>query len=238
MSHASHGLFPRTASRLIVPAVLFLTMAAPAVWAQELVAVIQEVEGTVEIQVDAGPWETAQVGDVVPIGARISTGFGARAVVAVGENATVTVGSLTRLGIDQLVEEEGVERSELNLEIGRVRGEVREVDVDRTEFDLRSPIATASVRGTSFDFTGSELSVTAGVVRYQSVVLGREIIVGAQEVSSTDGVDPPEDGASGRAERGAVRHETEGGDDDAALAEDVRVVEGPATVTVVFGGYE
>ncbi len=228
------GSFRKTA-RLITSTLLPILLAAPLVSAQELVAIIEEVEGTVEIQVDGGSWEAVVVGDIVPVDARISTGFGARAVVAVGENASITVGSLTRLGIDELVEEEGVERSELNLEVGRIQGDVREADLDRTEFDLRSPVATASVRGTSFDFNGRELSVSTGVVEFESATLGRTVTIRPQEFSSSDGIDVV-DGSTGRASQGEVRHETEGGDDEAD-GDDRRVTEDPATVTVIFGGF-
>ena len=223
--------------RLLVVTLFVLFVAVSNAGADDLVAVIEETEGTVEVQLEGQSWEPAEVGAVVPIAARISTGFGASAVLAVGENARLRVSSLTRVTIDELALDEGVERSELNLEVGRIQGEVQGADVDDTEFDLRSPVATASVRGTSFDFDGRELSVTSGQIAFEGGVLGREVTIRQQETSSTDGIEV-QDGGSGRANRGAVRHQTESGDDDAARDDDRGLIEDPATVTVRFGGLQ
>ena len=218
--------------------VALLLLAADGLLAQELVAVIEEAEGTVEIQVEGGAWEPAGVGDIVPIAARISTGFGARAVLAVGENAVVTVQALTRLGIDQLVREEGVERSELNLEVGRIDGVVERADVGETEFELRSAIATASVRGTRFRFNGRELTVEFGNVHFGRAILagvpGQEINVTGGEESSTDGVTRQVQPSEARARRGEVTHVTESGADDGRREETRRETVDPAIVTITF----
>jgi ferric-dicitrate binding protein FerR (iron transport regulator) len=52
-----------------------------------------------------------------------------------------------------------------NLMTGRVRAEVNPPAGMAVDFTVRSPITTASVRGTSFDFDGMELRVEEGRVR-------------------------------------------------------------------------
>ncbi len=212
----------RASARFAFIFAALLVLIAGALHANEPVAVIEEVDGTVEIRMDGGDWEAVEVGDVVPVDARISTGFGASAVLAVGENATITVSSLTRIAIRELAVEEGVERSDMDLEVGRIDGDVRGVDAENTEFNVRSPVATASVRGTSFGFDGEELWVGAGSVALSNA-LGQETTVGAGEESSTDGVSSPEDPAQARASRGQVSSQTRGGGAESSSREESRV---------------
>ena len=229
---------PRVAARFtLITAGLLLTLAG-ALHANDPVAVIEEVEGSVEIRMDGGDWEAVEVGDVVPVDARISTGFGASAVIALGENATITVSSLTRIAIRELAVEEGVERSDMDLEVGRIDGDVRGVEAENTEFNVRSPVATASVRGTSFGFDGEELWVGTGSVALSNA-LGQETTVGAGEESSTDGVSSPEEPAQARASRGQVSAQTRGGGAESTLRDETRVrrTEEPATVDLT-GSFE
>lgn len=195
--------------RFLIAATLFL-LAAAFVTAQPVV-VVEEVSGRVEVQRPGqSGWQSVSVGDEIPHEARISTGFGASARLAVGRDATVTVRALTRLTINEVMEQEGVESSDMTLEVGRVRGEVRRASDRQTQFELRSPTATASVRGTTFDFDGEELVVQDGIVVF-TTPSGREHQVGGGEETSSDGVTPPPPPAQARAERGAVSHVTPSG---------------------------
>ncbi|MFW6387701.1 MAG: FecR family protein [bacterium] len=211
---------------------LLLLFAATALAAQQPAVVVEEVNGDVEIQLPGESWQSVSSGDIVPDDAKISTGFGASAVLAVGENADVTVRALTRIVINDLIAEEGIERSEMTLEIGRVSGEVRQSDTRRTEFQVRSPTATASVRGTNFDFDGEELVVQNGVVSF-TTPSGREHQVGGGEETSSDGVTPPEPPSQGRAERGSVTHITASGSGGSTITTfEPSIPTGPATITI------
>lgn len=219
-----------TAQFAFIAAALLLTLAG-ALHADDPVAVVEEAEGTVEIRLNGQDWETVEVGDVVPVDARISTGFGASAVLALGENATISVSSLTRIAIRELAADEGVERSEMDLEIGRIDGDVRGAEAQNTEFKVRSSVATASVRGTSFGFDGKELWVGTGSVALSNA-LGQETTVGAGELTSTDGATAPENPAEARASRGQVEHQTRSGGAEGSTRDEtrVRITEETATV--------
>lgn len=223
-------------SRRMLAVIGLIAVSVGPLAAEDMVAVIEQVEGTVEVQL-AGEteWQAVEVGNVVPIDARISTGFGAEAVLIVGENATVTVKSLTRLQIGELAREEGVERSELNLQVGRIEGQVREADVGNTDFELSTPVATASVRGTGFSAEVGEISVHSGSIEFAPVAVDQVVTVGAREESRTDGETPAQAPSQARAERGQVSHRTEGGDDEADDdREDARIIEDPAWVTITI----
>lgn len=152
---------------LLVTAAVFIAVLPAAVTAQEggqeIDAVVRSLSGTVEFQETGGDWQPLVEGYELPLGARISTGFGSSAVLELGL-AVLEVDSLSRLTIEELVEREGVIESDLYLESGRVRADVSRTEVRRQDFRLRSTVATAAVRGTSFEFDGRNLDVTTGIV--------------------------------------------------------------------------
>jgi|GEM_PF-1381900 len=153
--------------------------------AEPLVTVL-ETTGRVELREPGEAWRRASAGDRLPLGATISTGFGAAAVLEAG-SAVLDIDPLTRMRIDELLQREGLERTELHLELGRVRAEVESVEGVQQEFQLTSPVSTAAVRGTSFSFDGYSLRVARGRVRLINRV-GRGATVGADESSSSDGI--------------------------------------------------
>ncbi|MFP4508673.1 MAG: FecR domain-containing protein [Spirochaetaceae bacterium] len=153
-------------------------------------AVISQIRGTVEIQQQAGDvWEEARVGQIVAAGTRISTGFGSTAAIEI-EDTVIRVRALSRLTIQELFESENVITTNMDLEIGRVRGEVRRASDRQFDFQLRGPTATASVRGTSFEFDGQNLTVDEGVVEIENS-LGQRITVEAGRRSSVVGNEVP-----------------------------------------------
>jgi hypothetical protein len=97
--------------------------------------------------------------------ARISTGFKSSAVIALG-NSTITVRPLTRLTLEEIARLQDTEEAGLYLGTGRVRAEVAPPSGGKIDFTVRSPMATASVRGTTFDFDTVNLRVLEGRIRY------------------------------------------------------------------------
>lgn len=143
---------------------LALLLGAAALFAQE--AVIRETSGTVEIKAPgAAAWIPAVRGQAIGRNAVISTGFKSSALIAIG-NSTLTVRPLTRLSLEELTRAETGEKVDLNLRAGRVRVNVKAPEGGRTSFTIRSPVATASVRGTAFDFNGIQLRVDEGRVHF------------------------------------------------------------------------
>jgi ferric-dicitrate binding protein FerR (iron transport regulator) len=148
-------------------------------------AVIRETSGTVEIKAPgSSAWVSAVPGTRIEKNAVISTGFKSAALIALG-NSTLTVRPLTRLSLEELVRNQGDEQVGLFLQTGRVRADVKAPAGGRTQFNVKNPSATASVRGTSFELSTLDLTVEEGTVEY-SLPNGRRVFVGPQETGRVD----------------------------------------------------
>jgi hypothetical protein len=141
---------------------ILLLMSAVLLGAQT--AVVRETSGTVEVKAPgAAEWKAATAGQELERASLISTGFRSTALIRIG-NSAVTVRPLTRLSLEEIAANQNGERVTLNLRAGRIRADVRPPAGGRTDFSVRSPTVTASVRGTVFDFDGTRLAVEEGRV--------------------------------------------------------------------------
>lgn len=170
-------------------------LCAGRVFAQGL---IREVSGTVELK-EAGQtaFVPARVGDRVERNTIVSTGFRSTALIASG-SAVITVRPLTRLSLAEIASAAGTETINVSLQTGRVRVNVNPPVGTRTTMSVRGPSATASVRGTEFEFDTRNLSVDSGVVAFQGSRGGVMLVSsGSTSTIGADGraADPVETGA-------------------------------------------
>jgi hypothetical protein len=176
---------------------MLMLCTALGVFAQQ--GVIKELNGTVELKpAGASVFIAAKQGDTIARDTVVSTGFKSTAVITVG-SATLTVRPLTRLSLAEITQAQGNELVNVNLQAGRVRAGVRPPTGTRTEFTVRSPSATASVRGTEFEFDTMTLAVINGTVAY-SGAKGSTMLIGQGGTSHVDPItlrvaDPIETGA-------------------------------------------
>ena len=176
-------------TRVLTMTIIALTLPLAALAALD--AEVVSASGKVEVrETDSGPWTAVSTGMQVPVGATISTSFNASAELRIGES-TVSVSQLTRIRIDELVSEGGTDRSDLNLRVGRMSAEVRSAEGGRAEFRVRSPIATASVRGTDFEFDGVNLSVSEGIVLLANRFNEAVAVLGGEESTAAGDGPPP-----------------------------------------------
>jgi hypothetical protein len=112
----------------------------------------------------------------------ISTGFKGRAVIGLGDSILV-VSPLTRLTLAEIKKLQTTDQVSLHLRAGRVRAEVNPPAEGKVDFTVRSPSATASVRGTVFEFDTLTLSVEEGTVSYAGSA-GKPVLVYQGESSS------------------------------------------------------
>jgi hypothetical protein len=130
----------------------------------EYPAVFRDISGSVEVKAPGdADWSPARVGQSISRTTVVSTGFKSAATLAVG-NSLLSVRPLTRLTVEEMEETGGRERVNINLQTGRIRADVKPPVGGSSEFTIRSPTATASVRGTSFEFDGLQLRVDEGRV--------------------------------------------------------------------------
>jgi hypothetical protein len=139
-----------------------LLMSAALLGAQT--AQIRSITGTVEVKKPGAPaWEAAKAGQVLDRASLISTGFKSTALVSIG-NTDITVRALTRLSLEEILAAQNDEQVTLDLRAGRIRVNVKPPVGGKISFTVRSPVATASVRGTVFEFDGVLLRVEEGRV--------------------------------------------------------------------------
>lgn len=127
---------------------------------------VVRVEGKVEQQVANGSWKPLKQGDIIASGTMISTGFRSNATVKLG-SSILTIKPLTRMTLVELAEKEDVVDTELFIEVGNVRAEVNSHNNKRNGFTVKSPVATASVRGTVFE-AGDRIVVQQGSVQVRA----------------------------------------------------------------------
>jgi hypothetical protein len=148
-------------------------------------AIIREISGTVEVKApNAAAWSHASRGQALARDTLISTGFKSSALIAIG-NSMLTVQPLTRLSLEELTRVEGSEKVDVNLRTCRIRANVKPPANGKTDFTVRSPTATASVRGTVFEFNGIQLQVDEGRVHLAGSD-GNGTYVGMGQVARTN----------------------------------------------------
>ncbi|MDR1143153.1 MAG: FecR family protein [Spirochaetaceae bacterium] len=215
-----------TPKTLWFPAALFC---AAALSAQSPRAVIQEVRGTVEIKrPGASAWAPAAAGQELSQDTHISTGFKSSALIRLG-NSTLTVQPLTRLSLAE-IRAADAGRVSVQLQAGRIRADVKPPAEGPVQFTVRSPTATASVRGTVFEFDTVNLTVDEGTVGFSGPD-GAVVYVRAGQSSSPDPITGRAAAPVGTAEAQAAP--LPAGTETIAVSVDV--IPGPASSEVRIG---
>lgn len=164
-------------------AIVLLLVGGMVIGAQE--ARFVELNGKVEKRTgSSGDWQAAAAGDLIEKDAVISTGIKSSAVISIG-SSSVTVNALTMLTLEELFQKDGTEEVALYLRTGRVKADVTPPTGMKSEFTVRSPTTTASVRGTSFSFNGHRLNVHSGKVALANNS-GQKVYVSTKQHSYAD----------------------------------------------------
>ena len=131
-------------------------------------------KGKAEVQ-NGSIWVSLKEGDSLEQGAVIQTGFKSEVVLKIKES-TITVAPLSRITLQTLVEREGLngaagkDETAIFLDTGSLKSNVQKSADRRVGFTVRSPVATASVRGTAFSmkkiYRAVRLNATAGKVAF------------------------------------------------------------------------
>jgi hypothetical protein len=190
---------------------ILVSFAAGASFAQSS-AVIKETTGKVEVQTPGGSWTRAVVGMTISRGTTISTGFGSRALIDL-DISVLNVQPLTRLRLEELIEKEGTVQTDLFLRVGKVNAEVKSVAGLKQDFKLRSPVSTAAVRGTGFNYDGFDVVVVDGNVVYLTL-LGQKRNYSSGEGGGGDGYSTPTSGGDSKNADSGVNPYTPGAGGD------------------------
>jgi hypothetical protein len=144
---------------------VFLTLPVLGVFAQN--GTVKELSGAVELKFSGSQdFVPAKTGDRISQDTVISTGFKSSALIEVG-SAIITVRPLTILTLKEIGSSADSENLNMNLRAGRVRVELTPPAGTKASMSVSSPAATASVRGTIFDFDTRNISVERGAVAFR-----------------------------------------------------------------------
>lgn len=148
-------------------AALVLCLAGPAA-AADVTTTVAKITGKAQLQQGAG-WAPLAVGQVLPVGSTVSTGFRSELQLKIGPSI-VTVKALSRLTVRDLVQNGTDVKTDLYLKVGKIDAEVNKSEaVTSQKFTVASPVSTASVRGTAFTYDGVNLRVTRGLVDFSDL---------------------------------------------------------------------
>ena len=170
-------------SKAKIIAVMWLLLVTAGIFAQQ--AILKELNGTVEFKkAGSAQWENAVLGQNIMPDTIISTGFKSSAVIVIN-NSQLFVRPLTRLSLTELSTQANTETVNVSLQTGRIRADVNPPENAKTSYTVKSPSATAAVRGTIFEVDVFALQVIEGVVEYTGNS-GTSVLVDAGGISSID----------------------------------------------------
>lgn len=116
--------------------------------AAPLTVTISKVVEDVSLRQGNGEWQDAQEGQQVVEGHEIHTGPGSEVTLAFSDGTAVLVRELTQLKVNTLLGRADRVKMEMLLRIGDVKAQVKPQTAVATDFSIRTPSGTASVRGT------------------------------------------------------------------------------------------
>jgi hypothetical protein len=200
--------------RKIIFTVVFVTLAAAGAFCQN--GVIRELTGEVELKRSGSTaFVTASAGDAVSSNTVVSTGFRSTAIIAIG-SSVITVRPLTRLTLAEIQSTENTENVNVSLQAGRVRVEVKPPAGTKTNLNVQSPSATASVRGTTFEMDTKNLIGIEGKILLSGASGTGVLVTGGN--SSSSNVDGTVSNPAVNAEQSVQIQQPVGSDSNASLA--------------------
>jgi len=165
----------------IVITAIFITLVVCGAFCQN--GVIRELTGEVELKRSgSSAFVPASAGDAVSSNTVVSTGFRSTAIIAIG-SSVISVRPLTRLTLAEIQSIENTENVNVNLQSGRVRVEVKPPAGTKTNLNVQSPSATASVRGTIFEMDTHNLIGIEGKVMLSGVSGAGVMVTGGNSSS-------------------------------------------------------
>lgn len=208
---------------------LAILLLAAALAGAQTQARVRSFTGKVEILGAQQAWVPVKAGMSLGLGTTISTGFNSTAVLELG-SSVLQVKPLTRLRLNELVAREGTVTTDLFLQVGKIRAEVKSAEGLAQDFKVKSPVSTAAVRGTGFEYDGYELYVFEGTVTYSNLT-GQSRSYSPGEQGGTDGYDTPSDAEQQLLSDSGVNPYTPGAGNESVT---VPPVTGPATGRVII----
>ena len=148
-------------------------------------AVLQDLQGLVEIQADGATWAQADKGQIIQAGQRVRTSALSGVQIAFYDGSTATLGPDSEVSVDHLGQdpEDGMRIIELTQWVGESDHDVAPAYGDNARYEVHTPSGTGEAMGTFFHvlvtpalFT--RFSVTEGVVTVTHVDVTVVVVAG------------------------------------------------------------
>ena len=176
----------RTLLKIMAVSLMF---AGSFAFADALDAVVVSSTGKVEVQ-NGAQWVPVKEGDVLKKGSVVQTGFKSELVLKVKES-NMKISQLTRMVIENLSAGSDKDDTRIFIDTGSVRSEVNRSGARKVGFTVRSPVATASVRGTivklSNEYRGAKVETERGVVLAWPTTVSEPVVEEEQSSEETNG---------------------------------------------------
>lgn len=151
--------------------------------APQSAAVLTVISGEVLLRDAAGAFFVAGDGAVLYVGSTVRTGADARAVITLFEGSTVELEPASDITIEDATNRGGSTIVQLAQSLGRSWHVVTHLTTADSRYEVRTPAATASVRGTAF-----EVAVEDGVTGMSTTVTTTEGRVATSDAAATSEV--------------------------------------------------
>jgi len=155
------------------PVVLLLASLATALRAAPNEVRVVAVQPDVQFHKGGSPadaWLPCEKNTVLKAGDEVTCDPDGQATLAFADNSTVVVRNTTQLKIASFFTEGGVVRTEILLKMGEVAAQVNKSEATKSDFRIKSPTGTASVRGTKLEkvsftpTTGMSVQIAEGSI--------------------------------------------------------------------------
>jgi len=162
---------------------LIFQIITPAVWAGEAVIQLAQVKGKVEVVLKGA--DAAVIGEqgmALHEGDLVQTYKRAKATIVFEKTGTVELKGPARFKIEKATIEDEKTETVTFLEQGKLRAKVRKLAESGSIFQIKTPVAVATVRGTIFSLgvalTGATiLAVTKGILEFMSRITKEKALV-------------------------------------------------------------
>jgi ferric-dicitrate binding protein FerR (iron transport regulator) len=146
---------------IVAPSVvMFILLTANLAMAQTRAGAVTALSGDVRVE-RAGTMVPATLGMALDVGDRIITGGNSRVTITLTDNSKLELDESTTLVIDEHTFGANIRKTKLSLFSGLVRSFVSYTSSSAPNFDVHTPNAVASARGTEYDTsTGTQPPTT------------------------------------------------------------------------------
>lgn len=123
---------------------------------EQVLRVVRVIEDA-EVRIPGGDWQAPQAGMALSPGTQISTGPDSELQLLFPDGSIMTVKPMTEVLVSTLLNQGNAFTAQLHLKHGEVAAEVNPGKVVTSDWSVATPVATTSVRGTSFILNHSEI---------------------------------------------------------------------------------